>query len=536
VISARIACLFVPLFPLAARLRAEPPLAGEALAVFEGNGPAARLLAASRTARRAGLRPGLSLAQARAILPKLVARGRDTECERAAQEALADTAESFSPRVESSGDGIVYFDASGLERIFPGPGGEKTLGRAAIVAAGKAGLPARCGIAASKLAARVAAENPDSPTLVPGGEEARFLAPLPLVRLAPHAEIALTLERWGIRTIGELARLPEGDVTSRLGRIGQELHWTARGIDPRPLEPRQPPPMFREGMELEWPLLTLEPFLFLAGSALERLAGRLGAQGLAITRLGLELRLEPDGFDVREIQLPAPTRDLTALLALTRLGLETRPPGAAVNGFTFIAHPDQPRRAQLSLFGPPALSPDKLTATIARLAALLGADRIGSPRTVDRHAPESCALAEYAPPPPPELRRPPRSGRGLLAVRVLRPPLPLEVLTNETMAPAITSRRVAEISRESETVPHRARPPAISSIKTISPTDDRNGKGPSIQGNVRVASGPWGVEEGWWTDHRVDRDYWDVEIDGGGIYRIFRERGTGEWFVDGIYD
>ncbi len=425
----RLACLFVPLFPLAARLRSEPNLAGETVVLLEGNGTAARVVAASRPARRAGIRPGQTLSQARALVPKLVARARDRESECASQDALADVAETFSPRVESPGGGVVYLDATGLERHFPT---EKELARALAAAAQKAGLPARVGLARSKLAARIAAEaSTDEPTIVADGEEPRFLAPLPLARLAPHLDVAEALARWGIRSIGELARLPEAEIASRLGRLGQELHETACGYDPHPLVPRLPPPLFREAMELEWPVVTLEPFLFLAHAALERLSKRLESHGLAATKLELELGLEPDGHDLRTIDLPAPTRDPKTLLTLTRLGLEARPPGAPVSRFGFVAHPDRPRRAQLTLFGPPALSPDKLATTIARLAALLGADRVGSPRPADSHSPGSGFTVDFAPPPPPDLRRPARKGRGLLAVRVLRPAVPLEVVVAE---------------------------------------------------------------------------------------------------------
>ena len=112
--SPRVACVVVPLFPLAARLRSEPELAGEAVAVFEGNGNAARVVAATRPARRIGIRAGQTLPQARALLPDLLARGRDRESERAAQEALTEVADTFSPRVESAGDGVLYFDAAGI--------------------------------------------------------------------------------------------------------------------------------------------------------------------------------------------------------------------------------------------------------------------------------------------------------------------------------------------------------------------------------------------------------------------------------------
>jgi protein ImuB len=512
--SPRVACVVVPLFPLAARLRSEPELAGEAVAVFEGNGNAARVVAATRPARRMGIRAGQTLPQARALLPDLLARGRDLESERAAQEALTEVADTFSPRVESAGDGVLYFDAAGIP-VPPGDGdAEVRLGRAVIAAVEKAGLPARFGIAASKLSARVAAGLPDSPTAVPEGEEARFLAPLPLAKLAPEMELAETLERWGIRSIGELAKLPEGEVASRLGELGRELHATARGIDPRPLEPRLPSPSLSEGMELEWPLVTLEPFLFVGNAALERLVRRLESQALACRRLEFGLKLDPEGWDARAITLPAPTRDVKTLLTLTRLELEARPPGASVVGFTFTAQPDRPRQAQLSLFGPAALSPDRLATTIARLVALLGADNVGSPRTVDGHRPERFTAMDYSPPPPPSERRAPRTGRGLLAIRVLRPPVELEVIIADG---------------------HPERSEGSLAFRLLS-LKSANGSEPEIGGTVRVAAGPWSLEDGWWSASPASRDYWDVELAEGGLYRIYRDRASEKWYADGMYD
>ncbi|HET7705234.1 MAG TPA: hypothetical protein VFM36_04050, partial [Thermoanaerobaculia bacterium] len=114
----RLACFYVPMFPLAARLRSEPELLNEALAIVEGNGNNAHVVAATRRARTKGIGPGMSLAQARSILPKLIARGRDKECERTAQEALLEVAEAFSPRVEDTGEGVVYADISGMQRHY----------------------------------------------------------------------------------------------------------------------------------------------------------------------------------------------------------------------------------------------------------------------------------------------------------------------------------------------------------------------------------------------------------------------------------
>jgi protein ImuB len=514
-VTRRLACVCVPLFPLAARLRSEPELRGEAIAIFQGNGNAARAVAATRRARQAGISPGMSLPQARALVPRLTVRPRDEDCERAAQDTLLEIAESFSPRIEDAGEGVVYLELDGLDRHFPGETPEEDLAHALTVTTEKATLPTWVGIASSKLAARVAAELPDSPNIVPAGQEAEFLAPLPLQRLSAEAGVLETLRRWGIGSIGELARLPRNEIASRLGDVGRALHEKARGFDPHPLVPYQPPPTFAEGLEFEWPLVALEPFLFVAHAALGRLGKRLMSRGLACARLELTLRLEPDGFHQRSIQLPAPTRETKTLLTLLRLDLERSPPGAPVTGFTLLAHPDRPREAQLSLFGPPALSPDRLATTLARLFALLGPDRVGSPQPQNVHRPERSGLVEYTPPPPPDNRIEPRQGRGLLAIRVLRPPIPLEVLTRASTEPDMTSQVPCEVL------------PVI---------QEGNAKRPCIQGHVKVASGPWGLEDEWWSAGATERDYWDIELTRGGLYRIYRQRTSGAWFADGVYD
>jgi protein ImuB len=244
------------------------------------------------------------------------------------------------------------------------------------------------------------------------------------------------------------------------------------------------------------------------------------------------LKLDPDGCDARAIRLAAPTRDAKTLLTLVRLELEARPPGAPVAGFAFTAESDQPRRAQLALFGPAALSPDRLATTIARLAALLGADRVGSPRAVDGHRPERFALAGYAPPPPPDLAQPPKAGRGLLAVRVLRPPLPLEVESRESRVESEDSSFSVDAPIQNPKSKIQNAPNLrLLSIRTSSPDAT-----PPISGSVKIAAGPWSLEEGWWSQEPAARDYWDVELSDGGLYRIYRERKNGAWFADGVYD
>ncbi len=504
--SPRLLALAVPLFPLAARLRAEPELRDEALAVTEGNGSAAHVVAATRSVRAAGVKPGMTLPQARALVPRLLARGRDPHAEKAAQEALLDAAGRFSPRVEDAGDGLAFLDLAGLApRSASGDllAFERDLALDLLRTAGKDGLPARAGVASSKRAARIASALPRGPVVVPPGEEARFLDPLPIERLAPELGLAVALSRWGVRTAGDLARLPAAEVGTRLGDPGRRLHEAARGLDPEPFVPRLPALAFTEGASLDWPVVALEPFLAFAGAALERLVRRLAAEALGCARLELSLHLEPEGCDVRSIDLPGPTRDTKTLLSLLHQSLDARPPGAPVTGFVLSACPDRPRRGQLTLFGPPEVSPDELAGVLARLLALLGDGRAGSPRPADGHVPGRFALVPYAPPPAPLLTPPLRNARGLLAIRAFRPAVELEVLT------------------------HADSPVSLSALPASATP---------VRGRVRVAAGPWTLEDGWWSETPAARDYWDVELDGGGLYRVYRDRPTGRWYADGVYD
>jgi hypothetical protein len=317
-------------------------------------------------------------------------------------------------------------------------------------------------------------------------------------------------------------------------------------------------------------VVTVDPLLASLRQSLARIRHRLEAHDLACALFELELGLEPEGNDRRTIRLPAPTRDVDALVALIRLELEARPPGAAVAAFACFVHPNKPRRGQLTLFGAPELHPEKLAATMARIAGRIGPDRVGSPQVTDGHSPERYSTVPFDPPPAPKLRREPKNGRGLLAVRVLRPPVPLEVITEEVTesgysildtryspsqgtGPPDESDRESNIEQrasgregdpasriqhpepprdELSTLNSQLSPAALRLVSVPSET----GATPRIQGLIRVAAGPWSLEDGWWNERPVERDYWDIELSGGRLYRIYRDRKSGGWFADGMYD
>src|SRR5881296_1027749 len=150
----RIACLLVPDLPVAAACRADPDLAARPLALSEGGGPHAPIVAAAAAARARGVRAGSTVAQARAIVAELVVRPRDDAAERSAVRALVDVAASLASRIEATADGAVFLDATGAAHLIAS---EAALATALAARAARVGLPARTAVAASMTVARLAA-------------------------------------------------------------------------------------------------------------------------------------------------------------------------------------------------------------------------------------------------------------------------------------------------------------------------------------------------------------------------------------------
>jgi protein ImuB len=507
----RLACLYVPDFPLAALLRVEPDLVGAPAAVADGAGPRAKLLAISPEAVRRGVTVDLTVAQAQAIAADLVVRQVAPDTLRTAQAALCDAAESFTPRVEDAGAGLAYLDVEGLGALFES---ESRLANALAQRAQHLGLEARIGVAGSKVAAYLAACHGGGVVVIPLGEEWHFLAPVPLKLLEPDPELAVTLHRWGIRCIGDLAALPITAVGTRLGLEGVSLVRRTRGEDERPLVPRSQPLHFEEGVEIEYGIETLEPLLFVLRGLLDRLTARLALRGFICGDLRLSLRLANRGRDERTIAVAAPSNEVKSLLALVRLQLETHPPTAAIAGVRIAAVAERLRAAQLDLFRPNGPAPARLAVTLARLAAICGADRVGAPAVADTHRPDAYGIAPFGASPPQSIvdsRQSRAAGWGVLSTQDsgLSPAIPLALR-------ALRPPQAVEVFCE------RDRPDFV--------------RGDGLAGRVVHAAGPWRVQGEWWSESGYARDYYDAQLSDGCVYRLYCDLGTHSWFVDGVYD
>jgi protein ImuB len=505
----RLACLCVPDFPLAALLRVHPELCGEPVAVTEGHGPRATLQAVSAAAARHGVTNGLTTAQAMAMDAGLVVRPVSPDTLRAAQAALCDAAASFSPRVEDAGVGVAYLDLEGLGALFPS---ESQLANALAQRAAHLGLEAQVGVAGSKIAAALAARNGGGVTVIPRGEEWQFLAPLPVEWLAPSPELTATLQRWGIRSIGDLAALPASAVGTRLGPEGVLLVRRARGEDERLLTPRTLPLHFEESLDLDYGLETLEPLLFVVRGLLDRLTARLAVRGFLCGDLRVSLRLATRGCDERTVGVAAPSNDVKALLTLVRLHLETHPPEAAIEALRVVAIPERLRAAQLDMFRPNGPAPARLAVTLARLAAICGAERVGAPVVADSHRPEEYGLKPYE-----------AQGVRVLGCYAVREEIPSSSPNTLTPCACVPlALRAIRPPHPVEVFCARDRPEFV--------------RGEHLAGRVVQAAGPWRVQGDWWSDGRYARDYYDAQLSDGCVYRLFCDLATRSWFVEGIYD
>ena len=404
---------------------------------------------------------------------------------------LTALASEFSPVVERTAADTVTFDISGLDRLFGFP---QDIAAAIVRRATELRMNVHIAVAANPDAAIYAARGFPGVSIVPYGDEAKFLGTLPLALLAPSPELHETLNRWGIRRFRDMAALPPLGIAERLGPEGLQLRQLARGEMQRKLAPIEEPPRFEDALDLEYPVELIEPLAFLLARLIHGLATRLASRGLATDEIRLRLKLENRATDERTFRLPAPSLDTGAFLKLLQLDLEAHPPQAPVVHIWIGVNPVKPRAAQSGLFVPGAPEPVKLNLTLARIKAIVGEGRVGSPELLDTHRPEPFRMAGFGSGKQAQAQTKLRSTR--LALRMFRPP--------QTAHVSIAAGHPSFVSAQ------------------------------SIRGKVLDYAGPWRMSGDWWTTHSWSRDEWDIALSAGGLYRIYREpRG---WFVEGSYD
>jgi len=554
------ACIFVPNFPVAAVFRAEPELRARAVAIFEGKPPLEKVFVVNESAGRIGITPGMTRAQAE-LCSELTLRPRSPLQESVAHAALLDCAQSFSPCVEDAAADTAILDLAGTESLF-GPLLE--IAHNLFRCAANLGLDGNVAVASNPDAAVLAARGFSGVTVIPSGQEADSLGSLPVEVLfagwiagkeregkkkedEPQKEsvrLLALLERWGIRDLRALAALPEVALSERLGQEGLRLQQLARGAASRTLVPVEAPAVFEEAVELEYPVVLLEPLAFLLNRLLEQICARLAARALATQELRLTLELENlagadpqlDTFGIpsesdaqhsaaqsqspaqhfisgrqskfcRTLRLPLPMLDPKLFLKLLQLDLNAHPPGAPILKIHLAAEPARPRSAQGGLFLPPSPEPEKLELTLARIAGLVGEPRVGSLELLDTYRAEGFRMRRFMPEAAQKTKRPEVAGEeksAVAALRRFRPPLRVTVtLENGELTHVVCSKKK------------------------------------EAQGSVLWKAGPWRSSGDWWEREAWARDEWDIALknaDSVALYRLVHDLLGGSWFVEGTYD
>ena len=462
--------------------------------------------ALNKTARAAGLKSGMAVAQAQALMPELGIRDAALTEDAAALQKLALWAlRLYSPLVAvDPPDGLVI-DATGAAHLH---GGEETMLRDMVARLAASGITARAAMADSWGAAHAFARASSKPVMVvPPGKSAALLQRLPLAFLRLPRDMVDQLRRLGFERVSDIVSQPRAPLTQR---FGPELHRRldqAFGRLREPIEPIRAPELIETRRQFAEPIGAPETLARYTGRLTVALCELLVASGLGARRLDLLFHRVDSAVQVIRIGTAKPSRDAKRLTRLLCDKLETIDPGFGVEAMSLYAtlvEPFETKQVRSSLLD------ETPEADVSSLVDIL-ANRVGGTklyrftpvesdvpeRSVTRIAPTAAPTGKTWP-----LRQP-------RPVRLLKKPEPIE-----TMA----------------LLPDH--PPVSFSWR-------------GVRRRVRHADGPERIFGEWWKrDSEADavRDYFQVEDEQGERFWIFRsgdgehpETGAQCWYLHGIF-
>lgn len=382
-----------------------------------------------------------------------------------------------SPRIEPSIEepGVFWLDGTGILPLFPSP---RAWGEAIAREIAAARLEASVAVGFSRFGSyAVARAGPGGLRVLESREEEpAAVSAAPLLRLPLDPAAREALDRLGVRTLGDLARLPAGGLALRFGGAVARLRDLAALEIDDPLSARPGRPTLSASLDLEPPEARSPAILLEIGRLLDALLPKAAAREEAIWEIRIDLDLARQGTRTERLRPAAPTRDRASLLLLARVRLEAIGLEAPVSrvGLALATVPQAKREGGLYAEAP-GRSPKEAARALAILRADLGDAAICRAEILDAHLPE----ARFAWRPIEQPVRPaPRPSNG-------PPPLVRRIRT-------------------------RASPASVRADPSL---------------------GPYIVSGGWWRAP-VDRAYYFSE-EGEGILWIYLERTRGAWFLQG---
>jgi protein ImuB len=324
-------------------------------------------------------------------------------------------------------------------------------------------------------------------------------------------EIFAILHKWGIHTLGQLAALDQEQLGARLGPEAIRMWERANGRSSRLLKLIRPPESFQESFEFEREIETAEPLLFMLRRFLEQLAVRLGAIYLVAKELTLRITFANSRQDEpavagkqsyeRVFKIPQPTNDVDLLFRMLQTHLENFRSEHPIVAVALSAEPIKPAGEQFGLFETTLRNPHQLSETLARLTALLGGHRIGTPVLEETHRPDAFRMQPFSwavvsAVPRGETPHALRTAHATAALRRFRP--------------AIS----ASVSQDEETPAH---------VRSA-----------EISGKIIAQRGPYLLSGNWWDEKSWRCAECDLQLKNGELVRAHERDGV--WKIDGVYD
>jgi protein ImuB len=326
-------------------------------------------------------------------------------------------------------------------------------------------------------------------------------------RQAEVQQILAILHKWGIHTLGQLAALDKEQLAARLGVEAVRMWQRANGQSNRPLKFVRPPESFEENFEFENEIETAEPLLFMLRRFLQQLSLRLSAVYHVVNELTLRITFSNpprDGFAAankqiyeRVFKIPQPTNNVDLLFRMLHTHLENFRSECPITAVSLDAQPTKPPKQQFGLFETTLRNSHQLSETLARLTALLGADRVGTPVLEETHRPDAFHLEPFS------------WEVGVINLNRLAPTVPLRAALR------------------------RFRPNIAASVLLADeqPIHLRSGQ---VSGAVSGQRGPYRASGNWWDEKIWSRSEWDLELENNVLVRCHESGGT--WQIDGVYD
>ena len=478
---------------------------------IEKQNSALRVATVNQAAAGLGLHDGLTLADARARVPDLLAIDMDRDADMAWLERIADFCGRYTPMLALDSDDGITLDITGCAHLF---GGESALRDNLLSRLAGTAPDMRAAIAGTPQAAQALARFGKETVLVPPGHEAGAVAPLPVAALAPGKETVVALTRAGLKTIGDLAARPRTPLAARFGaglttRLARCLGEENAGITPR----RALPPCSAERRFAE-PIARVEDAL----GMLERLAGQiethLEARGEGGRRFEALFFRTDNAVRYVEVETAQPVRAPETLVRLFRERIDTLndplDPGFGYDLIRLSVTACAPFHAvQHSLDGRDNEDQD-VSDLIDRLSTRFGRDAVLQFSSVGTHIPEKAVktvpAAQTAPPDDTDWRAWPDD----------RPRRPVHLFT---------------------------RPEPIEAVAEIPDGPPLRFRWRRVLHEIARAEGPERIAPEWWRsdDQSPTRDYYCVEDASGRRFWVFREglygRETGRprWFLHGLF-